>query len=537
MKKILSIFSVVLAATAFCPSCTNLESEMYNVINPGIFPKNEEDAKALVTSAAYAPFRSNWYSGLYASSQGGIHVISDMSTDIGDCQWDDAVWPDMIQMNFTANSGGLTTTYSTYIRDISKMTLTMERIVNVPMNEEVKARLDAELHCGRGWLAYILYDMYGPIQIASLDLLNNPLSDEVAPRVSREEMVKFIEDDLKAAIAVLPATYKVSDTNYGRFTKGLAYTVLMKLYMHEQNWAKAVECGRELMKPEYGYRLMDNYKDIFTLENEGNAETIWACVCSRSVNQQMWLAHVISSEYPTKNPNIQKWGGYRVLWDFYHTFDSADKRLEVLVGDFVAEDGTHYNEENPGSVLIKGAMPVKYGEDPDATGEESQVDWIVYRYAEMLLLMADVYNELGQKDRAIDLANEVLTRARQSSAGTSAQPADWPKTLTQDEVREHLYYERIFEFAGEPNMYEMVRLKGVELFKKALEKHNNHEITRASVETYQETKNNKQDRLYNEAEGGALTQDFLKKNLLLPIPLSEINYNEGITVDDNNFGY
>ena len=55
MKKILSIFSVVLAATAFCPSCTNLESEMYNVINPGIFPKNEEDAKALVTSAAYAP--------------------------------------------------------------------------------------------------------------------------------------------------------------------------------------------------------------------------------------------------------------------------------------------------------------------------------------------------------------------------------------------------------------------------------------------------------------------------------------------------
>lgn len=175
--------------------------------------------------------------------------------------------------------------------------------------------------------------------------------------------------------------------------------------------------------------------------------------------------------------------------------------------------------------------------DKKATGTRSHKNLIVYRYAEMLLLMADVYNELGQKDRAIDLANEVLTRARQSSAGTSAQPADWPKTLTQDEVREHLHYERIFEFAGEPNMYEMVRLKGVELFKKALEKHNNHEITRASVETYQETKNNKQDRLYNEAEGGALTQDFLKKNLLLPIPLSEINYNEGITVDDNNFGY
>ena len=125
-------------------------------------------------------------------------------------------------------------------------------------------------------------------------------------------MVAFIENDLNAAIAVLPASYKSSDSNYGRFTKGLAYTVLMKLYMQEKNWTKAVECGRELMKPEYGYELVRNYKDIFTLENEGNAETIWAAICSSSVNKQLWVAHVLSSQYPTKNESIQKWGGYRV---------------------------------------------------------------------------------------------------------------------------------------------------------------------------------------------------------------------------------
>lgn len=413
MKKILTLFSIALIAATFCPSCTNLESEMYDVINPGIFPTNEEDAKSLVTSAAYAPFRSNWYDGLYTSAQGGVHVISDMTTDIGDCQWNDAVWPDMIQMNFTANSNGLTDIYKKYIRDISKMTLTMDRIANVPMSESTKAQLNAELHCGRGWLAYILYDMYGPIQIASLDILNDPLSDEVAPRVSQEEMVKFIEDDLQAAISVLPATYSISDKNYGRFTRGLAYTALMKLYIHEKNWAKAIECGRELMKPEYGYKLMDNYKDIFTLENEGNPETIWACVCSRSVNQQMWQAHVLSSEYPTKNPSIQKWGGYRILWDFYDTFDPSDKRLEVLVGDFIDENGTRYNKQNPGSVLVKGAMPVKYGEDPDATGEESQIDWIVYRYADVLTLLAEatVRQSNAVTQEAIDLLNMVHTRA------------------------------------------------------------------------------------------------------------------------------
>lgn len=211
---------------------------MYNVINPSIFPTNEEDAKSLVTSAAYAPFRSSWYSGLFTSAQGGVHVIGDMSTDIGDCQWNDPVWPDMVLMNFTSNSSGVTSLYKNYISSISKMTLTMERIANVPMKEDVKNRLMAELHCGRGWLAYVLYDMYGPIQVASSELLNNPLTDEVAPRLSQEDMVKFIEDDLKAAVSTLPATYKVSDTEYGRFTRGLAYTVLMKLYMHEKNWEK-----------------------------------------------------------------------------------------------------------------------------------------------------------------------------------------------------------------------------------------------------------------------------------------------------------
>ncbi|WP_373736634.1 RagB/SusD family nutrient uptake outer membrane protein [Bacteroides heparinolyticus] len=412
MKKRLALYTLAVA-TAFCSSCTNLESEMYNVINPNIFPTNESDAKSLVTAAAYTPFRSNWYSGLFTSSQGGIHVIGDLSTDIGNCQWNAQVWPDIITMNFTANSGGVTSIYTNYINYIGKMTLTMERIANIPMNDATKARLNAELHCGRGWLAYILYDFYGPIQVPSLQQLQNPLSGEVAPRLSKNEMVKFIEDDLKAAIAVLPATYKVSDNDYGRFTKGLAYTVLMKLYMHEKNWGKAVECGRELMKPEYGYKLMEHYQDIFTLENEGNAETIWAAICSTTVNKQLWLAHVLSSQYPTKNENIQKWGGYRVQWAFYNTFNPADERLKVLIGDFVGKDGVRYNEQNPGSVLMLGAMPMKYGEDPAATGEESQIDWIVYRYADVLTLLSEAIvrqNDVVTQE-AIDLLNMVHERA------------------------------------------------------------------------------------------------------------------------------
>lgn len=410
MKKF--IYTAI-AAITFLGSCTDLESEMYDTINPGIFPVNEKDAEALVTAAAYAPFRSHYYSGIFTVASGGIQTITEMSTDLGECQWNDAVWPDVLYQNFTPNSTGVIKFYRDHLKDISKMTLAISRIEPVEMQESTKNRFIAELRCARGWLAYLLYDLYGPIQIATLEQLENPLQEEIIERPTKEWMVSYIETELNEAIKVLPANYAASDANYGRFTKGLCYTILMKLYMYEKNWSKAEECARELMKSEYGYGLVPEYKDVFTLENEKNEEIIWAAQCSRSVNKQLWLAHVLSSQYPTKNTSIQKWGGYRVPWAFYETFDKEDKRLEVLVGEFTGTDNVLYNRENPGTVLIKGAMPIKYGEDPAATGEESQIDWIVYRYAEVVTSLSEVIvrknNTVTQE--AVDLLNTIRERA------------------------------------------------------------------------------------------------------------------------------
>lgn len=167
-------------------------------------------------------------------------------------------------------------------------------------------------------------------------------------------------------------------------------------------------------------------------------------------------------------------------------------------------------------------------------GTRSHKNLIVYRYAELLLLMADVYNELGDTQKAISLANEVLRRARNSGEGTSVEPQDWSMALSKNEVEEKLYFERLFEFIGEPNMFEMVRICGTGYMKKLLEYHNNHEITIASSELYASTKNAWLDGLFND---GNLSEDFLKKNLLFPIPQSEIDANSSITNADNNFGY
>jgi hypothetical protein len=171
--------------------------------------------------------------------------------------------------------------------------------------------------------------------------------------------------------------------------------------------------------------------------------------------------------------------------------------------------------------------------DQKQTGTMAHKNLMVYRYAEMLLLMADVYNELGDTPKAISLANEVLARARKSGMVTSAQPADWSSSLTKEQVTEKLYFERIIELCGEPDIYDMVRIRGVEYFKKFLELNADHELTIKGEANYNGA-DNFADRLINK---GSLTDDFLKKNLLLPIPTSEIDANPGLSNSDNNFGY
>ncbi|EKU90643.1 RagB/SusD family nutrient uptake outer membrane protein [Bacteroides oleiciplenus] len=172
--------------------------------------------------------------------------------------------------------------------------------------------------------------------------------------------------------------------------------------------------------------------------------------------------------------------------------------------------------------------------DQGQTGTMAHKNLMVYRYAEMLLLMADVYNELGDTPKAISLANEVLARARKSGVMSSTQPADWSSSLTKEQVTEKLYFERIIELCGEPNIYDMVRIRGTEYFKKFLELNTTHELTIQGEQNYTTSVNNFADRLLN---GGNLTDDFLRKNLLLPIPTSEIDANPGLSNSDNNFGY
>lgn len=192
-------------------------------------------------------------------------------------------------------------------------------------------------------------------------------------------------------------------------------TVLSSIHIrHGSNRIK-----RELMKPEYGFELVPEYKDIFTLANEKNPEIIWACQCAKGYQEHKWQPHVLPNDYNFTSylDKMTKWNGYKISWDFMQTFDPADRRLLTIAYEYTSKDGVVHNEKNdrpdPSAQLYLGAVPLKYEFDPDCTGEDSQIDWIIYRYADVLTLTAEaiVRNKNAVTQEAVNLLNEVRTRS------------------------------------------------------------------------------------------------------------------------------
>ena len=163
--------------------------------------------------------------------------------------------------------------------------------------------------------------------------------------------------------------------------------------------------------------------------------------------------------------------------------------------------------------------------DPTFTAGNANVNFIVYRYADLLLTLAEAANELGgaHTREAVGYVNEVLFRARNASNEQRAEPADWDAGLSQEEIRAALRVERRCELKGELHEWFDSRRFGVAYLTGLIDIHNARIAETASLSPYDYVLPNG----FNE----------VKKNLLLPFPNAEISANYNISAADQNFGY
>ncbi len=385
--------------------CTkDLNSVDYGEINPSIFPKSAADLEAMV-NAAYYPLRGSWSNGIFSTSERGVMYLSDATTEILHGAYGDQ--QKATEHNYNPSDPGFTRYYDEFYNKISRMTVTIDLITKSNVSEDLKRKAIAEVRCARGILAYTLFDLYGPLVIAPIELLNSPLVEAPLSRLSHEETVKFIEDDLLAAAEDLPSP---AEAEYGRFSKGLAKMVLIRLNLHEKQWQKVISLANDIIAYNY-YQIDPDYVGMWGLEGAKNSkEVIWAIPCDYAgTSENQWQLMSLPPNYAPKGG----FGTIQSTWYFYDSFESADIRKTKLITEFKDPDGVIYNRSSPGSYLNFGPLPLKIAEDAARTTGLTTVDIIMYRYADVLLSKAEaIANDAGAPNQeAIDLVNEIRNRA------------------------------------------------------------------------------------------------------------------------------
>jgi hypothetical protein len=403
--KNLKNYTIVLLLLVFSGCSDDLESINYDEINPSIFPSSEADIQAIVASAYY-PLRGSYGNGIHSTSENGLMFLLDATTEI--LQGPYGVQQEASLHSYKATSTSFTRFYDVFYNKISGMTLSIDRIEKSNVNELIKKQAIAEIKCARGLLAYELFDMYGPIVVAPLDVLQNPLKEEPLARLSNANMVSFIENDLKAAAADLKSP---AETQYGRFSSGMARMVLIRLYLHEKRWAEVEEQANAIIGMNY-YGLEENYVGLWDVKAPvSSKEVIWAVPADYAgTSENQWQLMVLPANFPGR-------GGYGTIqssWTFYDSFEATDIRKTALIAEFEGTDGVTYNRANPANYMQLGPIPLKIHPDAARTTALTTVDIIVYRYADVLLSKAEaLVNKTGTPTQeAIDLVNIIRKRAK-----------------------------------------------------------------------------------------------------------------------------
>jgi starch-binding outer membrane protein, SusD/RagB family len=397
-------------------SCNVLEENPNSFISPTNFYKTKSDAISAV-SAAYAPLGVNGFVSR------NFVILGEITTD--------NMYPlannnDRVQLdNYvqTSQNGILRETYQNFLAGIIRCNVAINRVPKIDMDVALRDRLVAEAKFLRGFYYFQLVQYFGKLPLITtetetLDQVTYPERSEVSAIYAQ------IIDDLKAAEEVLPVTYTAAD--YARATKGAAKAFLAKVYLTRKEYQLAADKAKELMQAPFTYALWDNYVDVFPIKNEAGKEYIFdvSYVGGASGGQGGALIAFFAQE---NNPvQGRGFGSFKPTDEMLAAFDPTDLRFAVTFS--LGTDGKYYCN--------------KWVDPTSTTANTSGNNYPLMRYADVVLMYAEAYNELNApvdgNDAYINV-NKIRTRAGLTELSG----------LTQDELREAILNERRLELCFE----------------------------------------------------------------------------------------
>lgn len=396
--------------------------------NEAEFYRNADDFNVAI-NASYSGLQEN---GVYGRAYWTMFEMRSDNTDQG---------PDATGLarqyteinNFTENSLNETVTsawISSY-RVIANSNIILNRIGAAEIENSIKDRITGEALFLRSLMYYHLAVAYGNIP---LQLEPFTPGDQLV-QVDANTVYAQLITDLAEAESLLPISYSSSEK--GRATKGAAATLLSKVLLTTGQNSAAAEVLRRIIN-SYGYQLLNNYADLWGVSNENNAESIFEVqFVSGGIGQGSSFTNDFSP-----SANLQTGSGFgrnRPTPSLVNSFDPQDERFEVSIG-------TSYINVRGETIMANYIR--KYESDPP-TENDSDINFVVFRYADVLLMLAEA---LGESTESYDLINQVRERAGLQGIGTN----------TPGTFKEKLLKERQLELAFENHRWPDLRRFGLE---------------------------------------------------------------------------
>jgi len=441
MKKILIIIAII---SVFASGCEKgLDPEIYGSLNPVTFPTTEEEYEAY-TLEVYIPFSCKWpyIDGgtkyhFFGLEEGHVSLF-DSPTDIMTFFTEWGGWTPLSRGDLSILEGqGRNRSHFEKTRFVTRTTKIIADLEEATIfeDEAFKNRLIGEARMARGWAMYRMLAMFGPVPvIIDPEKVGDPEAESDLTRPARADYINTIVDDLEFAAENLPE----APSDYGRFNKGIALTVLMRLYLNEKDFQNAESVGREIQA--LGYTLVDDYASLFIEATERNDETIYA-ISSTSTSQGRGPNGNFNAynwyTFPGDHPDHGGWGSpnapWMASWEFYNSFDPSDVRRSLILPSYMAVDSTIRDSTN-----MRGAVFNKYPPENETTFQGNDV--VIARYADVILMLAEAINEVndGPTVEAIALVNSV--RARAGLGDLTAE-----KTASKDAFNDAILDERAWE--------------------------------------------------------------------------------------------
>lgn len=408
-----------------------------------------EDHALQATNATYSMMR-DWQVHVF-SYIGMTDVISD-DADKGSTVDDATFLKELDDFDFDASNIAPGSVWSGYYRAIYRANIAIQEIPTIDMDEELRDRLVAENRFLRAYFYFNLVRWFGDVP-----LILRPLdSDEYEQaRTPMDEVYAQIIDDFEFAAATLPQKSEYGSADLGRATRGAANAYLAKVYLTRENWTEAKRYAVTVANSGE-YSLLPDYNRIFLPEGEHSSGSIFE-VGAVALGTGGGGSQYNEVQGVRGTPNLG-WGFNRPSDNLLAAFSANDPRREatvLFVGE-VLPDGSEVVVGDPGVRDQRQNQKAWVPDHPGGNGN-GPGNIRLYRYADLLLIAAEAYNEMNMLDSALHYANLVRARAR-----GPLPPAFLPDIASTDQTttRNAIWLERRLELAMEQQRwFDLVRQK------------------------------------------------------------------------------